>query len=256
VPGVRLLHLTDTHIVGLEEDGPLPSSFAGAVAMVQGRTTTDALRAVLDRVASTGFTPDLVVHTGDLVDDADPASYDAAAAALAALGAPLLVVAGNHDDRDALASRFGGVIAFEREGWLVRILDSSVDGDDDGEIGDDALYALDAELTATNADHVLLALHHPPLSPCRDKDCGLRDGAQLLDVLDRHDNVRAVLSGHLHRSDEIRRRGVDYLLSPSTAIQLVHRHPLPLHNRTQTPVGARLVDLHRDGSITTDVVWV
>jgi len=67
--------------------------------------------------------------------------------------------------------------------------------------------------------------------------------------------VRGVLSGHLHLADEVERRDVRYLLGPSTCIQLRHHHPLPEHNRAPTAVGARLLRLHADGRLESELMW-
>jgi Icc protein len=83
----------------------------------------------------------------------------------------------------------------------------------------------------------------------------MENSYDLLALLDRHSNVRGVVSGHLHLADEVTRRQVHYLLAPSTCIQLRHRHPLSANNRVATPVGARLIDLHPDGRIESEMAW-
>jgi Icc protein len=251
----RLLHISDTHIVAREDDDPVPHNLAAAVHRMSGRTTTEALDIVLDYVADEGFTPDVLVHTGDVVDTPDPAAYAVAARLLEQVDAPALVTAGNHDDSALLADAFGGAQTTEIGGWTVMLLDSRVEGTESGAIGAAALAWLDDALAATGA-HVLIGLHHPPLSGCGDPRCQLQDGYQLLTVLDRYPNVRGVLSGHLHWADEIERGGVRYLLGPSTCIQLKHRHPLPTNNPDPTFFGARLLELHGDGRITSELVWV
>jgi Icc protein len=248
---VRVLQLSDTHIVATDDE---PDSLATAVHQLSGRTTSETLEGVLTRLSDSGFAPDVLVHTGDVVDTADPAGYEAAARIMAAVVAPALVVPGNHDDPVMLAAVFGDKRTVAVQGWSIIGLDSRVEGIGSGAIGEKGLTWLDDQLASTDA-HVLIGLHHPPLSACGDPYCALEDSYDLLAVLDRHPHVRGVVSGHLHLADQMERRGVQYLLSPSTCIQLRHRHPLAENNRAATPVGARLIDLHEDGRITSEIVW-
>jgi Icc protein len=251
---VSLLQISDSHIVAREPSNPTSSSLAEAVRVISGRTTTAALETVLERIGSVGFNPRLIVHTGDVVDTPDAASYEVAAHVLERMGVPTLAVSGNHDDPIQLAAAFGEIRSYESDGWLIVLLDSRIGGAKCGRVGQDTLAWLDEQLSSTDA-HVLIGLHHPPLSVCGDPDCRLLDSHEMLDAIDRHPNVRGVISGHLHLADEIQRREVHYLLSPSTCIQLRHRHPLPDNNRTPTRIGARVLELQEDGRILSEIVW-
>jgi Icc protein len=255
---LRVLHLTDTHVVATEAEQP-PASFADAVASIQGRTTTELLRSVVDAVLADGFDPDLVLHTGDATDDGEPASCAVLRRELDALGAPVVAVPGNHDRADLLAQAFDreavDVRSVDLGAWQVVAVDCAEFGRGNGELGPDALAALDAALDAASG-HVLIGLHHPPISVCSDPYCQLLPADEVLALIDRHPNVRAVVSGHLHVTDAIERGGVAYLLSPSTCLQLRHEHPLQEHNRTPTPLGARLLELHDDGRVESRLLWV
>jgi 3',5'-cyclic AMP phosphodiesterase CpdA len=257
---LRVLHLTDTHVVGTEEVSDTPKTFAGAVAQIQGRTTTESLRLVLDTVAVDGFEPDLVLHTGDAADDGEPGSYVVLRKEIDSIGAgKVVVVAGNHDRAADFGRAFGrkvtGVQTTDLGEWQVVTVDTSAFGRDHGEIDATAQTALDAALSAATG-HVLIGLHHPPLNPCPEPSCELRQGDELLAIIDRHPKVRAVVSGHLHVTEDRERNGVAYLLSPSTCHQLHHDHPLREHNREPTPVGTRLLELHDDGRIDSQIRWL
>ncbi len=256
---IRVLHLTDTHVVAAEDLARPPSTFAGAVAAVQGRSTSDLLRLVLDAVTTDGFDPDVVLHTGDAADDGEPASYVRLRELLGAIDAPVLAVAGNHDRADQLAVALGqepdAVRSTDLDGWRLVLLDTSIYDRDHGEVLPDALEAFEQAI-ATAPGAVLVGLHHPPISACDEPSCQLRQADAVLAILDRDPNVRAVVSGHLHVTDDIHRNGVDYLLSPSSCLQLHHHHPLREHNTTPTPVGARLLELHDDGRVSSRLLWV
>lgn len=251
---VRILQISDTHIATADNGRYISAPLAAAVYKLSGRTTSEALERVLAEVASSGFAPDLVLHTGDVVDTPDPRSYEVAAELLAKLAAPALVVPGNHDDPAMLAEVFGSISTMKIGGWLVIGLDSRIVGAGHGAIDEESLVWLEQCLSSTEA-HVVIGLHHPPLSVCGDPYCRLENSYDLLSVLDRHAHVRGVLSGHLHLCDEVVRRQVRYLLAPSTCIQLTHHHPLPDNNRAATAVGARLLELHPDGRIESEIVW-
>ena len=67
--------------------------------------------------------------------------------------------------------------------------------------------------------------------------------------------VRAVASGHTHVADDQEHDGIAFLLSPSTCLQLRHDHPLPEHNQERTAIGARVIDLHDDGTVSSQLIW-
>ncbi len=254
----QVLHLTDTHLVA--EDPPQDRrSFTAVVAELQGRPVTELLGLVIDEVLAQGFRPDLVLHTGDGTDDGTRASTEQLRDALASLDVPVVVVPGNHDRSDVVAEVFGHVDAPVRAvdlaPWQVIAIDTSGLGREHGDLDPAALQALDETLGSASGP-VLVGLHHPPISTCPDPYCQLVAAEALLAVIDRHPRVRAVASGHLHVTHELRRGDVRYLLSPSTALQLRHEHPLADHNRHATPVGARLITLHDDGTVSSTLVWV
>jgi len=249
-----VLQITDSHVAVTPVPPGQTPSLAETVRTLSGLTTAETLEKVLERIAAVGFEPNLVVHTGDVVETPDDASYEVAARMLERIGVPVLAVSGNHDDPGQLGTAFGEARTHECDGWLIVLVDSRIQGAEYGRLGPDTLAWLDERLASTDA-HVLIGLHHPPISVCGDPDCGLLDSHEMLEVLDRHSHVRGVISGHLHLADEIERRGVRFLLSPSTCIQLRHRHPLPENNRTATPIGARALRLEANGQIPSQIVW-
>ena len=143
--------------------------------------------------------PDAVLVSGDLADGGLPAEYAAARERLAALPMPVHAIPGNHDDRDAL-----GATPFAVRCGPLRLVgcDTLIPGDEAGRLGDEQLAWLDSELAADRATPTLVAMHHPPIR------VGIApvDGAALMDrhalwaVLDRHPQVRLVVTGHAHRA--------------------------------------------------------
>jgi Icc protein len=164
----------------------------------------------------------------------------------------MYAVAGNHDDRVGMKEVLGAgeelrVVRLSRR-WTMILVNSQWSGHGAGRIARETLEALDEALAATKR-HVVVAMHHPPVSTCSDPYCGIVNAAETLNMLNRHDNVRAVLSGHLHRAFDNTRDGIRFLGAPSTCRQLTHGGE-PHFALTSAPPAARLFDLHANGVIT------
>lgn len=150
---------------------------------------------------------DIVIFSGDLTNDGDPAAYAALAERLTRLSAPFRLMLGNHDDRTAFRSAFPDAPAeggfFQAavdlpEGRLV-LLDTLEPGLVEGRLCAARMAWLDAALSAGRPS--LLFLHHPPMRigiPSLD-DSRLADADRLLALLRRHGNVRHIFAGHVHR---------------------------------------------------------
>lgn len=221
-------------------------------AHLWGHDTTQNLAAVLKVLPAV----DALVITGDLAEDGAPAAYQRLRELTSALTANLFFLPGNHDDTTAMQATLGSTTEVEMarvsERWTLALLNSQWVGHDAGRIGDDRLARLRDALDRVDG-HVVLCLHHPPLSPCPAADCGLSDGDRLRQVIDEARNVRVVLSGHVHRAFDATRQRTRYLGAPSTFRQLSHGGE-PHYTETGEPPAARLVELLDDGEIRTQVI--
>jgi 3',5'-cyclic-AMP phosphodiesterase len=86
----------------------------------------DSNRALLDAIEhlhGLDRRPDLVLITGDLVDEGRPEEYAAALKRLARLSVPYLVIPGNHDCRDHLLAAFDQHQYLPRQGPLNYCID-------------------------------------------------------------------------------------------------------------------------------------
>ncbi len=201
-PAARvILHLSDTHLLG------------GDRLLGERYDTARHLRRTLEAAEATGVRPDAVVFTGDLTDLGEPEAYRALRAEVepwaARLGAPVVWVAGNHDERPALRAELLDAEASEEPvtgvwdlgGLRVIALDSTVPGWHHGDLDAAQLDWLRGELAEPAPLGTILALHHPPLPthiPFFDI-LELRDQAGLAEAIAGSD-VRAILAGHLHYS--------------------------------------------------------
>jgi Icc protein len=238
---VRLAHLSDTHLVG--DTGTLPFD----------RDSAATLSAVIEAY---GARPDVAVITGDLAEDGSTEAYRRLRALASPLTDELHVVAGNHDDRVTVDEVLGAgdelrVVPLSPR-WTMVLVNSKWAGHDAGRIDADTLAALDESL-ARARQHVVVCMHHPPASTCDNPYCVIVNADETLNVLTRYPRVRAVLSGHLHRSFDSRYGGIRFLGAPSTCRQLTHGGN-PHIGLTSAPPAARLIELHADGGIAYETV--
>lgn len=219
-----------------------------------GQFSDDNLDTVLTRSLDATGQPDVVVCTGDVADDASPEAYRRTADRLRAVAETGVWVPGNHDVpalMTAMAPR-GFPDAVGMGSWKLVLLDSSWAGHNEGLVGEAQLARLDVLLGGIDR-HVAVVLHHPPVPACGDPECQLCDADALLEVLNRHRHVRAVLSGHNHRPFDVQRGELRLLGAPSTCRQ-AHHDP-PRHAWTDEGPAARSVTLFGDGRIDTHLIW-
>lgn len=188
----RLAQISDTHVRA--DDG-------GAAASQLKRAMAQARE----------YDVDLILLTGDLVNNEREEEYAALAEAIADPPAPLFLMPGNHDERVQLRRRFAGhgylpskaPLHFTIEDHPVRIvaLDDVVPGETHGLLGPAGAEWLDATLSADRTRPTLVALHHPPILThdlLFDK-IGLLDAEAFAAVIARHRQVVRVICGHHHR---------------------------------------------------------
>lgn len=247
---IRLLQFTDTHLL------------ADPAGTVRGVRTQASLEACLAHARRRHLPADGIAVTGDLVQD-DPRAYGTLELLFDSLGAPVLLVPGNHDLPDEMARRFahapfqvGGTRVLGN--WTLVMLSTwfAEAADGEGRLGEAELARLAAELEAHRDRHVLVCLHHQPIpmEAAGLDSLGLGDGDRFMDLISRHPQVRAVAWGHAHQALDVFRGGVRLLCTPSTCMQFRPRDPgFVIDDR---PPGYRVLDLQDDGGISTEVVWL
>ncbi|WP_461474043.1 phosphodiesterase [Microbacterium sp. HJ5] len=251
-----LLHLSDTHLL------------AGNRALGGRFDTAANLTRTLEAAEATGIRPDAIVFTGDLTDLGEPEAYAALREAVepfaARLQAPVVWVAGNHDERPALRRDLLGLDATEEPvtgvwdlgGLRLIALDSTVPGWHHGDLDAAQLEWLRAELATPAPLGTILALHHPPLPshvPLFDI-LELRDQGRLADVIAGSD-VRAILAGHLHYSTSGTFAGVPVSVAAATCYTMNLARPAAEVNGMDAGQSFHLVHVH-DDTVTHAVVPV
>ena len=198
-PRFTVAHLSDVHLLA---HGALQY---GVVRPESG------LELVLERLRRLEPVPQALVFTGDLADKAEPEAYarlrELVEPAAEAMGAAIVWVIGNHDERGPYAR---GLFDSDDDGPQDRVhdlgglrivaLDSSVPGYHHGDLTDDQLDWL-REVLSTPAEHgTILAMHHPPIPlPTIEPGAVLELlGQDRLAAVIEGTDVRQVLGGHYH----------------------------------------------------------
>jgi 3',5'-cyclic AMP phosphodiesterase CpdA len=214
-PAFLLAQLSDLH-VGSDWNGvdPVPR-----------------LERVIEAVVGLPNPVGAVLVTGDLAGNGRAEEYAVVRKLLSRFDVPVHAVPGNHDDRALLRAALNlpgdpaAPIDFALDAGPLRIvgLDSTVPGQDPGEVAPEQLAWLDASLAEHPGRPTLLAMHHPPLATAiPDWDRVNISAAQrrgIASVLERHPQVRAILGGHLHRTAVAALAGRPVLSGPSTYLQ-------------------------------------
>ena len=216
-PDYFLLHLSDTHLLA---DGNRLYGSVDSAAHVQ-RLFAD--------VEASGSKPDAIIITGDLADKGEPHAYaqlrGIVEPAAARLGAKVLWVMGNHDNRANFRTELLGqepsLAPIDHVDYVggLRIItfDTTVPGSHYGEISERQLEWLSEQLSFPAPDGTILAMHHPPVPSMLDLSVSveLRDQASLAQVL-RGTDVRSILAGHLHYSSTATFAGIPVSVASAT----------------------------------------
>ncbi len=251
-----LLHISDTHL--LAGNPPLGGRFDTAANLTRTLAAAEA----------TGIRPDAIVFTGDLTDLGEPEAYlalrEAVEPVAERLGAPVVWVAGNHDERPALRRDLLGLAptqepitgVWDLGGLRLIALDSTVPGWHHGDLDTAQLDWLRAMLATPAPLGTILALHHPPLPshvPFFDI-LELRDQGRLAEAIAGTD-VRAILAGHLHYSTSGTFAGVPVSVAAATCYTMNLARPAAEVNGMDAGQSFHLVHVY-DDTITHAVVPV
>ncbi|KAF2414475.1 phosphodiesterase [Microbacterium sp. B35-04] len=213
-----LLHISDTHL----RAASTPRLFDALDGAAQ-------LSRALDVIEASGVRPDAVVFTGDLVDLGERGAYADLRALVEPfaerIGARVLWVMGNHDDRAAFRAQLLDEApdlrpvdrVDELDGLRVVTLDTSVPGHHYGELRDEQLAWLAGVLATPAPLGTIVAMHHPPVPAVLQLAASveLRDQSRLAAVL-RGTDVRAIIAGHLHYSTFATFAGIPVSVASST----------------------------------------
>jgi 3',5'-cyclic AMP phosphodiesterase CpdA len=215
-----IAQISDTHI---DLDGP------------NGPARLSNLERCVEDINRLEPLPDVVIHTGDLAHNAKPSEYETAKRVLDALRCPLLVAAGNRDDRGAIRGTFPAetyllpdtpFVQYRVETFPVRLIaiDTLSENSNKGTYCQVRANSLRAALAEDTSKPTAIFMHHPPFVvhesdyPFQfDSWESVERVAQAL-VGQRH--VVGMFCGHTHRNVAGEVGGVPVRSMPSVAVDL------------------------------------
>ena len=198
-----------------------------------GAEHEDTARALEQAVAAAGRIdpePVAVLLTGDLTHDGAPEEYELVRELLSPLAIPVHPIPGNHDRRENLRAAFadhpgvaaaGEFLDYAVDCGPVRVVnvDTSVEREPGGAIGEARIGWLERELAATGGRPAILAMHHAPVGVGLDEfdRIGLaqEDRDALAELFEHGPAPELVVSGHIHRPATAQIGRVPVFICPS-----------------------------------------
>ncbi len=206
------------------------------------------LQASIEKINGLSGQPDFIIHTGDLSHDSKPDQFDTLDQVLkSAKAKQVYFVPGEHDtsvdDGKLYLERYGRVMGAKGSGWysfnhkdvhFVGLNNSAV-LEGMGQLGEEQLKWLEADLKAQPASRSVVVFAHIPLwSVYPEWGWGTKDSEQALSYLKKFGSV-TVLNGHIHQVMQKTEGSVVFHTAMSTAF------PQPAPGTAKSP-GPKKVD--------------
>lgn len=212
-----IAQITDIHL-GFDPDNPAEFNRKRLDQVVRALCDLDPL-------------PDMLLATGDLIDRGDAESYRRLKTALSPVPFPVEMCLGNHDNRANFASQFpekrfaNGFLQYEVDAGPLRvlILDTLEEGRHGGAFCETRARWLKDRLAEQTDRPTLIVQHHPPVEVGIEwMNTHPREPwvERLQECLAGHDNIVAMICGHIHRPIVSRWEGFPIAVCPSTAPQV------------------------------------
>ncbi|MGP5010920.1 metallophosphoesterase [Psychrobacter glacincola] len=261
---VNILQITDLHL-----STPVSSSVDGDTSNSEATVCQQCFETVLQQALSSDIRCDLIIVTGDLVNEVKPAIYDHIFEVLQATHIPFACIAGNHDVTDEIGSdlpffereliaqpadpRLLSRHVIETDRWQLLLLDSSITGKVAGEITPTDIDWLCERLGACDKP-ALIALHHHVIPV--DSDWIDTHMAENSEAFWQHllgfDHLKVIISGHTHQEQVRHRQGVTVYSTPSTCYQFKPYENDFSYDKS-VPPGYRWLQLANNGKVAS---WV
>ena len=227
------------------------------------------LNQALEEAAEQNVVCDLILVTGDLVSQVEPAIYDYIFALLTATYIPFACIAGNHDVTDEVGHdlpfdqrqliahpadpRLLSRYVIDSDYWQILLINSAIAGRVAGEIEEDDIDWLCAQLDRCDKP-ALLAIHHHLIPMCSEWiDAHMVQNAEMFWQRTKDcDNLRVIINGHTHQEQVQHRNGVTVYTTPSTCYQYQPLNDEFAYDKTSRP-GFRWLQLANNGEVAS---WV
>lgn len=243
---IQVLQLSDFHLLN------------DPAETMMGINTEESFTSVLRAACSHHGPADLALLTGDLAQEATPATYGRLKEYLRDLHAPAFCLPGNHDEAELMQAELeGGAITVDSQiligNWQIICLDSTVVDSPCGYLRADQMQKLQMALTEQPRTFTLICLHHSPL-PTRSQwldTMRLGNADEFLGLLELHPQAKGVVFGHVHQVMDEWRGSLRLMACPSTCFQF--KPGSGDFALDPIPPGYRWLHLHPDGRLETGV---
>ncbi len=230
-PTLQFAQISDSHI-----------GFTGTA----NANVTDTFTEAINQVNSLGYTPDFVIHTGDLTHLATAEQFDQVKHMMTGLKTPhIFTVPGEHDTVDypkyqqafGAGTRGDGWYSFDVAGVHVIALVNTLNLKKLGHLGPDQLAFVQKDVAQLSSDTPIIVFSHIPLfAMYPDWGWGTDDAAQALSYLQRFSSVTC-LNGHVHQLFSKTEGNVTFYSGTTTAYPLPHPGDAPAPKPVTLPAG-------------------
>jgi len=232
-PTLRFAQVSDSHI-----------GFSGP----PNPDVTSTFGHAIDQINSLGYTPDFVIHTGDLTHLSSPDQFDQVKQMLSKLHTPhVFTVPGEHDSVDDAGQKYRSIFgagtrgdgwySFDIAGAHVIALVNTLNLKKLGHLGTDQLDFVEKDVARLSSDTPVIVFSHIPLfAMYPDWGWGTDDAAQALSYLSRFSSVTC-LNGHVHQLFSKTEGNVTFYSGTTTAYPLPHPGDGPAPKPVTLPAG-------------------
>jgi 3',5'-cyclic AMP phosphodiesterase CpdA len=232
-PTLRFAQVSDSHI-----------GFSGSA----NPNVKDTFGHALDRINNLGYTPDFVIHTGDITHLATPDQFDQAKQMMSGLKTPhVFTVPGEHDSVDDAGQKYRSVFgagstgdgwySFDIAGVHVIALVNTLNLKKLGHLGVEQLEFVEKDVARLSNDTPIIVVSHIPLfAMYPDWGWGTDDATQALSYLRRFASVTC-LNGHVHQLFSKTEGNVTFYSGTTTAYPLPHPGDGPAPKPVTLPAG-------------------
>lgn len=225
--------------------------------------------AIMDLMKQLDAQPDLLVMTGDLLQEPSQVGYDNLFSKIDGLNIDYVAIAGNHDVTHELDSHLPFVqrrhIAvapdtrlvhcqvLQTAYWDLIFLDSTVPGKICGYFSAQTLAWLDQTL-ATSDKPCVIFCHHPMTKVNshwidQHRVQNAEDFWQV--VVPHRERLKGIFVGHVHQESHIIHQGISMFTSPATSVQF--KPFADDYTLDSLPAGLRWITLYNNGKLATGV---
>ena len=232
-PTLRFAQISDSHL-----------GFTGA----PNPDVAATFRHAIERVNNLGYTPDFVLHTGDLTHLSSPEQFDQAKQMMSELKTPhVFTVPGEHDSIDDAGQKYRNTFGADAvgDGWysldvagvhLIALV-NTLNLRKLGHLGVDQLEFVKKDVARLSSDTPIIVFSHIPLFAMYPRwGWGTDDATEALGHLRRFSSVTC-LNGHVHQLFSKTEGNVAFYSGTTTAYPLPHPGDAPAPKPVTLPAG-------------------